>query len=116
MISTSFGGIPIVFRMFQRELRSRESNAALRSFVRDRNQRSCIDASGCVMPQSLQKCDAERTFALHFHPQYSDACSAVFNEEWPRNATARYCVIFDALSLVIWTFSSVRNFDFHFGH
>ena len=30
----------------------------------------------------------ERTFALHAHPQYSDACSAVLNEEWPRNATA----------------------------
>ena len=31
MISTSFGGMPIVLRMFQRELRSRESKAALRS-------------------------------------------------------------------------------------
>ena len=31
MISTSFGGMPIVLRMFQRELRSRESKAAVRS-------------------------------------------------------------------------------------
>ena len=31
MISTSFGGMLIVLRMFQRELRSRESKAALRS-------------------------------------------------------------------------------------
>ena len=31
MISTSFGGMPIVLRMSQRALRSRESNAALRS-------------------------------------------------------------------------------------
>ena len=30
MISTSVGGMPIVLRMFQRELRSRESKAALR--------------------------------------------------------------------------------------
>ena len=50
----------------------------------------------------------ERTFALHVHPQYSDACSAVLNEEWPRNATARYCVIFGALSLAILEFSCVR--------
>ena len=31
MMSTSFGGIPIVSRMFQRVLRSRESKAPLRS-------------------------------------------------------------------------------------
>ena len=31
MMSIRFGGIPIVLRMFQRELRSRESKAALRS-------------------------------------------------------------------------------------
>ena len=31
MISTSFGGMPIVLIMFQRELRSRESKAALKS-------------------------------------------------------------------------------------
>ena len=31
MISTSFGGMPIVLRMFQSELRSRESKAALMS-------------------------------------------------------------------------------------
>ena len=31
MMSTSFDGIPIVLRMSQRELLSRESNAALRS-------------------------------------------------------------------------------------
>ena len=30
-MSTSFGGIPIVLRMFQRELRSRQSKADLRS-------------------------------------------------------------------------------------
>ena len=32
-MSTRFGGIPIVFRMFQRELRSRESKAALMSMA-----------------------------------------------------------------------------------
>ena len=31
MISTNCGGMPIVLRMFQRDLRSRESKAALRS-------------------------------------------------------------------------------------
>ena len=31
MISASFRGMPIVLRMFQRELRSRKSKAALRS-------------------------------------------------------------------------------------
>ena len=31
ILLTSFGGMPIVSRMFQRELKSRESNAALRS-------------------------------------------------------------------------------------
>ena len=35
-MSTSFGGIPIALRMFQRELRSRESKAALRSIRRRR--------------------------------------------------------------------------------
>ena len=70
MMSTSFGGIPIVLRMFQRELRSRDSKAALRSVYRQctcdgsqmTNQSSRSGSAGDV--RGIEQCQCS---IIHAH-------------------------------------------------